>query len=244
MTETRKHFHEELQELSDDVVRLGAMAGEAIEAGTDALLSSDLAAVERVVAGDGQLDELMHAIERHTYLLMARQQPMAVDLRVLVTILRVVHEIERIGDLMVKVAKATRRLYPGGLEPRVRGLIDRMRTQAHAQLTLAVEAFAEKDVARASALNDMDDVMDDLQRDLFQAIFASSAEDESAVQRAVQIALLGRYYERIGDHAATVGDRVGFMVTGEYGHLPTGVPPAADADAAQSQPGDGRSRPR
>ncbi len=233
MTETRKHFHEELQDLSDDVVRLGAMAGEEIEAGTEALLTSDLAAVERVVAADRELDALMHGIEQQTYLLMARQQPMAGDLRMLVTILRVVHEIERIGDLMVKVAKATRRLYPGGLEPRVRGLIDRMRTQAHAQLALAVEAFAEKDVARAAALDDMDDVMDDLQRDLFQAIFASNAEDDSAIQRAVQVALLGRFYERIGDHAATVADRVGFMVTGQYSHL-----------TSMATPGNGEDRRR
>jgi phosphate transport system protein len=229
MTETRKHFHEELQDLSDDVVRLGAMAGEEIEAGTEALLRSDLAAVERVVAADRQVDDLMHAIEQQTYLLMARQQPMAGDLRMLVTILRVVHEIERIGDLMVKVAKATRRLYPVGLDPKVRGLIDRMRTQAHAQLALAVEAFAERDAARAAALDDMDDVMDDLQRDLFQVIFAAKADDESAIQRAVQIALLGRFYERVGDHAATVADRVGYMVTGEYPHLTTAVarPPGA-----------------
>jgi phosphate transport system protein len=227
VTETRKHFHEELQELSDDVVRLGAMAAEAIEAGTDALLSSDLAAVDRVVAADGGIDDLMHAIEQHAYLLMARQQPMAVDLRVLVTILRVVHEIERIGDLMAKIAKATRRLYPAGLDSRVSGLIDRMRTQAHAQLSLAVDAFADRDVARAAALADMDDVMDDLQRELFRVIFAANAEDESAVQRAVQIALLGRFYERVGDHAVTVADRVGFMVTGQFPHSGTGAPAPA-----------------
>ena len=236
MTETRKHFHEELHELSDDVVRLGALAGEAIEAGTEALLAADLAAVERVVAADGELDELMHSIEQHTYLLLARQQPMAVDLRVLVTILRVVHEIERIGDLMVKIAKAARRLYPGGLDQKVRGLIDRMRTQARAQLELALESFAERDVARAAALDDMDDVMDDLQRDLFQAIFAAKAEDDSAVQRAVQVALLGRYYERIGDHAATVADRVGFMVTGEHAHLSPRLTAAAPGRGVDSRP--------
>ena len=236
MTETRKHFHEELRDLNDDVVRLGALAGEAIEAGTEALLNSDLAAVERVVAGDQELDELMHSVEQHTYLLLARQQPMAVDLRVLVTILRVVHEIERIGDLMVKIAKATRRLYPGGLDHRVRGLVDRMRTQAHAQLELAVDAFAEKDLARAAALVDMDDVMDDLQRSLFQAIFAANSEDDSSVQQAVQIALLGRYYERIGDHAATVADRVGFMVTGEYPHLSAGTEAATSGRAEGASP--------
>jgi phosphate transport system protein len=216
VTETRKLFHEELDELTHDVVRLGALAGEAIEAGTAALLGSDLAAVERVVVDDKALDDLMHSIEQRTYLLLARQQPMAVDLRTLVTILRVVHEIERIGDLMVKVAKATRRLYPTQLDPAVRGLIDRMRGQARAQLTLAVEAFADKDLSRAAALVDMDDVMDELQKELFQAIFATGAADDASVRRAVQMALVGRYFERIGDHAATVADRVGFMVTGEY----------------------------
>jgi phosphate transport system protein len=221
MTEARRAFHEELEELSADVVRLGVLGTEAIEAGTAALLDADLGAVERVIISDNAMDDLTHSIEEHTYLLLARQQPMASDLRTLVTILRCIHEIERIGDLMVKVAKATRRLYPYHLEPRVRGLIDRMREQAGAQLRLAVDAFAERDPARAAALVDMDDVMDDLQKDLFQAIFADHATDESAVQRAVQIALIGRFFERIGDHAANVAERVEFMVTGHfhYEHL-------------------------
>ncbi|MHB8670300.1 MAG: phosphate signaling complex protein PhoU [Acidimicrobiales bacterium] len=223
MTETRKLFHTELDEVTSDVVRLGAMAGEAIEAGTAALLGADLAAVERVVADDRHMDDLMHSIEERTYLLLARQQPMAVDLRTLVTVLRVVHEIERIGDLMVKVAKATRRLYPRDLEPRIRGLIDRMREQAGAQLRLAVESFATLDPARAAALVDMDDVMDDLQKHLFQAIFANNAHDDVALQRAVQVALVGRFYERIGDHAANVAERVEFMVTGQYHREPPTV---------------------
>ncbi|HEV7887205.1 MAG TPA: phosphate signaling complex protein PhoU [Acidimicrobiales bacterium] len=216
MTETRKAFHEELRELSDDVVRLGAMASEAVQAGTDAFLDADLTAAERVIANDSNLDDLMHSLESRTYLLLARQQPMAVDLRTLVTILRVIHELERAGDLMVNVVKATRRLYPYDLDPKVRGLIHRMREQASAQLRLAVEAFAERDPARAAALSDMDDVMDDLQKDLFRFIFASQVDDEAALQRAVQIALVGRYFERIADHAVNTGERVGFMVTGEF----------------------------
>jgi phosphate transport system protein len=218
MTETRRQFHEELDELRSDVIRLAALAGEAIEGGGRAFLAADLGAVERIVADDKNMDDLMHSIEERTYLLLARQQPMAVDLRVLVTILRVIHEIERTGDLMVNIAKATRRLYPQELEPRVRGIIDRMREQAGVQLRLAVEAFADRDTGRAAALPDMDDVMDELQKDLFRAIFAGHATDEAAIQRAVQIALVGRYFERIGDHAANVADRVEFMVTGRFGH--------------------------
>ena len=132
----------------------------------------------------------------------------------LVTILRVVHELERTGDLMVNVAKATRRLYPYTLEPRVRGILDRMREQAGVQLRLAVDTFADRDLARAAALPDMDDVIDDLQKDLFRAIFEARHGDEAAIQRAVQLALVGRYYERIGDHAANIAERVNFLVTG------------------------------
>jgi phosphate transport system protein len=216
MTETRRVFHEELDAIRSDVIRLGALAGEAIEAATNALLAADLTAVERVVEDDHVLDDLTHDMEQRTCLLLAQQQPMAADLRMLVTVLRVIHELERIGDLMTKVAKAARRLYPNEIEPKLRGLIDRMRDQAAAQLSLAIEAFADRDVARAAALVDMDDVMDELQKELFKAIFSSSEPDDAKLQLAVQMALVGRYYERAGDHAANVADRVQFMVTGHF----------------------------
>jgi phosphate transport system protein len=217
VTETRKLFHEELQELADDVARLGALAGEAIQSGSAAFLAEDLPATEVVIARDRRLDELTHSIEKRTYLLLARQQPMAIDLRMLVTVLRGVHELERIGDYMVNVAKATRRLYPHPLEPRIRGLIDRMRGQALEQLKLAVACFVERDAVKAAALADMDDAMDDLQKDLFRVIFSTwEGSDDVSIQRAVQIALVGRYFERIADHAVNFGARVPYMVTGEF----------------------------
>jgi phosphate transport system protein len=216
VTELRKAFHEELDEIAKDVVRLGAMAAQSIEVGTDAFLDADLEAAERLVTDDSALDDIMHSIESRAYLLLARQQPMAVDLRTLVTVLRVIHELERVGDLMVNVAKAARRLYPYELDPKIRGLIHRMRGQAVAQVNVAVEAFAHRDPARAAALGDMDDAMDDLQKDLFRVIFASHVDDEQSLQRAVQIALVGRYFERIADHAVNTGERVSFMVTGHF----------------------------
>lgn len=216
MTETRKAFHDELAELSADVVRLGALAAESIQWGAAAFLDADLATAEHVVARDRELDDLMHSIESRTYLLLARQQPMAGDLRTLVTILRVIHELERTGDLMVNVAKAARRLYPYELDPKVRGIVQRMREQASAQLRLAVEAFDARDPARAAALGDMDDAMDELQKELFRVIFASQVAGEGELQRAVQLALVGRYFERIADHAVNAGERVKFMVTGEF----------------------------
>ena len=231
MPETRKAFHDELDEVSRDVVRLGALAAEAIQAGSDAFLDADLIATEQVIKNDLVLDDLMHSIESRTYLLLARQQPMAVDLRVLVTVLRIIHELERAGDLMVNVAKATRRLYPYELDPKIRGLIHRMRQQASEQLRLAVTAFSDRNPAAAAALGDMDDVMDDLQKELFRTIFAWRVEDEVELQRAVQIALVGRYFERIADHAVNTGERVSFMVTGTFAADPVAPAPVDPGDS-------------
>ncbi len=216
MPETRKTFHEQLNELQADVIRLAAMATESVGAGAQALLDADLMGVDRVIANDAAIDDLTHGIEDRACALLALQQPMASDLRVIVTILRIIHELERTGDLMVNVSKTARRIYPRALDPKVRGIIERMRTQAAAQLRLAVDAFAEGDPSKAAALVDMDDVMDDLQKDLFRTIFAGEGNDETALHQAVQIALVGRYFERIADHAVNIGQRVGFMVTGEF----------------------------
>ncbi|HLG01165.1 MAG TPA: phosphate signaling complex protein PhoU [Acidimicrobiia bacterium] len=231
LADTRRTYHEQLDDLRRDVVRLAGMATESIARGTRVLLDADLTGVDTVIAEDARIDELTHAIEEHTYELLATQQPMASDLRVLVSTLRNIHEIERIGDLMVNIAKGARRLYPRQLAPQVRGILERMGDQAGAQLRVAADAFVDSDPAKAAALDDMDDVMDDLQKDLFRAIFSSGAADEGEVQRAVQTSLIGRYYERIADHAVNFGERVRFMVTGEIPGLRSDAEP--DGGAAQ-----------
>ncbi len=215
--EARKSFHDDLDDLRTDVIRLAALVTEAIGAGTQALLDADLAAAERLIVRDDVVDDLNHAIEDRCYLLLATQQPVASDLRVIVTTLRVIHELERSGDLMVNVAKSTRRLYPHSLDPKIRGILDQMGEQAANQTRLALDAFADADPSAAAALSDMDDVMDDLTKSLFRAILGSHAGgdlEESTLQQAVQVALIGRHYERIADHAVTIAQRVRFMVTG------------------------------
>jgi phosphate transport system protein len=215
-TEIRKTFHEHLDELRNDVIRLAALTTEAIAGGTQALLDGDLAAAERVIEADDSVDELTHVIEDSCFRLLARQQPIAGDLRFVVTVMRVAHELERSADLMVNVAKATRRLYPNQLDPKLRGIIDRMGAQASNQTRVAIDAFADGDPSWAAALADMDDSMDELTKSLFRHILTSSASDEASVLLAVQMALVGRHYERIADHAVTIAERVGFMVTGEH----------------------------
>ena len=153
-------------------------------------------------------------LEQRVYQLFALQHPMAGDLRSLLAVLRILHEIELTSGLMRNVARQTRRLYPRELAPRIRGIIERMGAQASIQMHLAVDAFADNDANIASALPDMDDVMDDLQKELFRAIFAAGATDEGSLQSAVQVAFIGRDYERAADHAVTIGRWVQFTVTG------------------------------
>jgi phosphate transport system protein len=213
--EVRRTYHEQLDELRRDVLVLNALASEAVAAATQALLDGDLAGAEKVVADDARLDALNRSVEDRAFHILARQQPTASDLRLLVTVLRVVHELERVGDLMVNVAKSTRRLYPVEFRPRVRGILSRMGDQAAKQLRVAGESFAHGDTARAAALPDMDDVMDELQRDLFRLIFEGEGSSSGAdLHAAVELALIGRWYERVADHAVNVGHRVAFLVTG------------------------------
>jgi phosphate transport system protein len=217
--EARKSFQDALDELRIDVIRLAALTTEAIGAGTQAFLDADLAAAEQVIENDDDIDDLTHSIEDSCYQLLARQQPMATDLRTVVSVLRIVHELERSADLMVNVAKTTRRLYPHSLDPKLRGIIQRMGEQAGTQTRVALDAFADSDPSAAFALADMDDTMDDLTKSLFRHILAGAgpgSDDEGNVLLAVQLALVGRHYERIADHAVTIGQRVGFMVTGEH----------------------------
>ena len=217
--EARKSFQDALDELRIDVIRLAALTTEAIGAGTQAFLDADLTAAEQVIENDDDIDDLTHSIEDNCYQLLARQQPMATDLRTVIAVLRIVHELERSADLMVNVAKTTRRLYPHSLDPKLRGIIQRMGEQAGTQTRVALDAFADSDPSAAFALADMDDTMDDLTKSLFRHILAGAgpgSDDEGNVLLAVQLALVGRHYERIADHAVTIGQRVGFMVTGEH----------------------------
>jgi phosphate transport system protein len=219
--EVRKSFDEHMTDIRSDLIRLAALAGEMVGMATEALLDKELPLVEQVVENNRRLEKLHHDIELQTYELFATQQPMAIDLRTLLTVLRTLHELELTGDLTVSVAKAARRIYPGELPPKVRGLIERMGGQAGVQLRIAVDAFADNDQALALALPDMDDVIDDLQKELFRSIFSYITPDEAGLQQAVQIALVGRFYERIADHAVQIGRWVNFMVTGELpGHEP------------------------
>jgi phosphate transport system protein len=140
---------------------------------------------------------------------------MASDLRRIVTALKLNGELERSGDLAVNIAKAARRIYGTAVHPRLRGLIMSMSSEAARLQRLAIDAYAEGDASLAAALDDMDDRLDGLNKEFVQAIFEAHNDATSIdLQAAVQLALVSRYYERIGDHAVNIGNQVQFMVTG------------------------------
>jgi phosphate transport system protein len=233
LIEQRRAFHEELEEVRQRIVQLGAITTEMVLRGTEALLGTDLAAVRALIDSDDDVDALSLEIEEQCYQLLALQQPMAGDLRSIVTSIRLVSELERSADLMVNVAKGTRRLYGVTFEPRLRGLIEQMSEEAVRLLRLSIDAFAEGNAGLAAALDDIDDRLDDLHAHYIEAIFDGNRDGVLTVESGVQLALIGRYYERIGDHAVNIGNRVQYMVTG---WLPEhGGAARAQARAVQAQ---------
>lgn len=210
----RVEYHQQLDELKEGLVRLGAMTAETVGMGTAVLLDRDLAGAQRVIDGDDTIDELSLQLEEECFRLLALQQPMASDLRLLLTTLRVVSELERSADLMVNVCKASRRVYDIDFTPKLRGLLDSMGVEAAFLIRAAIDAFVDSDTSLAAALDDIDDRLDDLQVTYVEAIFESHQTENLSLRAAVQLALIGRYYERIGDHAVNIGERVVYMVTG------------------------------
>ena len=203
-----------------DVVRLASLTLEAIRAGTEALLAGDLDHADRVVADDDAIDSLRHAIEDECLRIIARPGLCPADLRFVGVALRIAHELERSADLMVNVARTTWRLHPGRLDEVATPLVDRLSRQVIVQLRVAVNAFVDRDPSWAAALADMDDTTDELERRLFRHVLevdGGGPVDEARLNGAVQLALVARHYERIGDHAVTIAEQVHFVATGEHG---------------------------
>ena len=216
MTEqhTRKAFGEQLDGVRDAVSHLGDLVGDTIPEATRILLESDLDGARRLVEGDDVIDALTVDIEERCFQLLVLQSPMAGDLRAVISALRLASEIERCGDLATNIAKSARRLYDVELAPTFRGMISRMSDLAVRQLRFALDAYRDADEGRAAALDDLDDELDDLHRAFVESIFASQRDDVLDLRVGVQLALLGRYYERLGDHAVNIGERVQYQVSG------------------------------
>ena len=214
MEELRSTFHKEIEEIRQDVLTLGKSVIEAIPRATAVLLNSDLEGADYLLQADDEIDARAIDIEEKCFQELALQSPVAGDLRLLVSMIKIAGELERSADLAVNICKASRRMYGHEIDPTLRDLIAKMSEQAQQLFVSTMEAFNDNDAAKAAAIDDMDSFLDGLHRRFIAEIFETHASKEIDLQVAVQLAMVARFYERIGDHAVNVSERTRFIVTG------------------------------
>ncbi len=211
----REQFRSELQMLNDHLVEMTRLVGEAVGGATVALLRQDLHRAEAVIGGDATIDSLSLRVESTSYGLLVRQQPVATELRVVMTALRIGSELERMGDLAAHLAKQARMRYPRhALPAELEPVFAAMGSTAQDIVTKTGQVISSRDLALAAELEDDDDVMDRLHRELFERLLDPAWPH--GVEAAVDVTLCSRYYERFADHAVSVARRVGFLVTGRW----------------------------
>ncbi|WP_037603902.1 phosphate signaling complex protein PhoU [Streptacidiphilus rugosus] len=211
----RAAYREELDAITVGLQQMAYLAESAIGRATTALLDADLQLAERVIASDDRLDELQRELEDRAIAVLARQQPVATELRTLVTALRISADLERAGDLALNVAKLARRRYPDHAVPaELHATVLEMGHVAQRLMAKAADVIATREVKAALELEGDDDAMDDLHRALFRRLMDDRWHH--SVEAAVDVTLAGRFYERFADHAVAVAERVVYLVTGEY----------------------------
>ena len=211
----RDSYREQLDDILADLVQMAQVVSSAVRTSTTALLEADIHLAEQVITEDEKLDAKQAEVEHRAFSLLARQAPVAGELRILVATLRMVTELERMGDLAAHVAKIARLRYPETAVPEaLRQNFIRMGDVAEKMVVTAGQTLNDRNIQNAQELRARDEEMDDLRRAQFRVML--SADWAYGVEAAVDVALLGRYYERIADHAASMGRRIIYVVTGEF----------------------------
>jgi phosphate transport system protein len=210
----RDAYFDQLDTIVRDLVTMTHEVQEAVARATLALLTADAEVAERVISDDAAIDAARERVENKSFELLALQQPVARDLRMLVAALRMVADLERMGDLSVHVAKVARLRVPLVAVPdELVPTIQRMAAVAEKMVGTVAGVIADRDVEGARRMEEDDEEMDRLRRSSFRLMLDDSWP--YGVEAAVDIALLGRYYERIADHAVSLARRVVYLVTGE-----------------------------
>jgi phosphate transport system protein len=210
----REQYREELEDINACLVDMANSVGSAMSKATTALLDADVALADLVIAGDEHVDAVRESIEQRCFTLLARQQPVATDLRTITAAMRIVSDLERMGDLAVHVGKLARMRFPDSAVPQeVRPIILEAGHVAESLVSKTATVIATLDVEAAARLEAEDDLMDQLHRQLFRALL--SKDWPHGMEAAIDVTLLGRYYERFADHAVSVARRVVYLVTGE-----------------------------
>ncbi|MCG3749887.1 MULTISPECIES: phosphate signaling complex protein PhoU [Amycolatopsis] len=209
----REAYHVELDQLAENLAAMSVQVADAMERATKALLEVDLGLAEQVISDDAKVDDARAECEEQAYALLALQAPVATDLRTVLAAIHAAESLERMGDLALHVAKAARRRHPDPVLPEAVKPYFAEMGRAAVKLARQVEAIIKtKDVSAAKDLEAEDDQVDDLHRHLFTVLM--DREWPHGVASAVDVTLLGRFYERYADHAVSVAKRMIFVVTG------------------------------
>jgi phosphate transport system protein len=210
----REAYHVELEQLADHLAAMSVQVADAMERATRALLEVDLSLAEQVISDDTKVDDARAQCEEQAYALLALQAPVATDLRTVLAAIHAAESLERMGDLALHVAKAARRRHPEPVLPEsVRPYFAEMGEVAVKLARQVEQVIHSKDVEAAKTIESEDDQVDDIHRHLFTVIM--DREWPHGVAAAVDVTLLGRFYERYSDHAVSVAKRMIFVVTGK-----------------------------
>lgn len=215
---TRSSFQEQLNSLQRDILRMGVFVGEAIQKSVQSLATKDLQLARAVIDGDDTVDQMLIETEKRCLQLMALQQPMASDLRAIGTALKIVTDLERMADHATDIAKVTLRLEA---EPLIKELVDipRMADRVQEMTREALEAYVNRDVARARQMISMDDEIDRTYKVIFDELMQIMEAQPKYIKQATYLLLVSMYLERVGDHATNLGEWTVYMVTGELEDL-------------------------
>jgi phosphate transport system protein len=206
------HFQDELEQLKTRLLEMGGLAEDRVRASVEGLVSRDMTIVDRVLAGDTPINQLHIEIDNRCFTLLALYQPMAVDLRAIVSAVKINTDLERVGDLAINISEAVTRYLK---HAPVKELIDipRMARIAQAMLRDALDAYVRRDTAMAQAVLDQDDELDGLKTQVFRELLTYMLQDPATIEPALDLILISRHLERIGDHATNIAEDVIFMVS-------------------------------
>ena len=223
---TIKAYDKELETLERQIAEMGGIAEQMVIEAMDALANSDAPLAHRVIAADQRLDDLQREIEENAILAIARRQPMAVDLREIVSAIRVAGDIERVGDLAKNIAKRSIRIGGEPRSPREIVGLRHMNEVAAELLKDVLDAFAQRDVERARAVWERDAELDALEDSVFRDLLTHMMEDPRNISYCAHLLFCSKNVERIGDHATNIAETVFYLVTGENlpGERPKGHP--------------------
>ena len=207
-----RHFQDELEQLKTRLLEMGGIAEEQVRTAVKGLVDRDHALIDQVLVGDDPLNSLHIEIDNRCFTLLALYQPMAADLRTIVAAVKINTDLERVGDLAVNIAEAARRY---ASHPPVKKLIDipRMATIAQTMLRDALDAFVRRDTDLAQQVLNEDDRLDSLKTQIFRELLTYMLQDPSTIEPALDLILISRHLERIGDHATNVAEDVIFIVS-------------------------------